>query len=69
MIETGTFVLGLVTREVLTELQNRRTERKRRSTANPQFLYGNNLDQAMVRLYSSLYTSETLVYQLPSTNF
>ena len=41
--------LSLVTREVLTELQNRRTERKRRSTANPQFLYGNNIDQAMKR--------------------
>lgn len=33
--------VGLVTREVLSELQNRRVERKRRSTANhTQFVYG-----------------------------
>lgn len=37
--------LSLVTREVLAELQNRRSVRKRQSTANPQFLYGNSIDQ------------------------
>lgn len=31
---------GLATHEVYKEMQNRRVERKRRSTANPQFLYG-----------------------------
>ncbi|XP_046395636.1 uncharacterized protein LOC124162933 isoform X2 [Ischnura elegans] len=33
--------LGLVTRETCSEMQSRRGERKRRSTANPQFVYGN----------------------------
>ena len=38
-------VPGLVTREVLSELQNRRVERKRRSTANhTQFVYGSFWD-------------------------
>jgi hypothetical protein len=32
---------GLVTHDVYKEMQNRRVERKRRSTANPHFLYGN----------------------------
>lgn len=37
--------VGLVTREVLSELQNRRVERKRRSTANhTQFVYGSFWD-------------------------
>ncbi|XP_069674615.1 PHD finger protein 21A-like isoform X2 [Periplaneta americana] len=37
--------VGLVTREVLSELQNRRVERKRRSTANhTQFVYGSSWD-------------------------
>ncbi|XP_021931653.1 PHD finger protein 21B-like isoform X2 [Zootermopsis nevadensis] len=37
--------VGLVTREVLSELQNRRVERKRRSTANhTQFVYGSLWD-------------------------
>lgn len=31
----------LATHEVYKEMQNKRVERKRRSTANPQFLYGN----------------------------
>lgn len=31
---------GLVTHEVFKEMQNKRVERKRRSTANPHFLYG-----------------------------
>lgn len=33
--------LGLITHETLSELQSRRSERKRRTTANPQFSYGN----------------------------
>ncbi|XP_013396066.1 PHD finger protein 21A isoform X2 [Lingula anatina] len=33
--------LELITQDTLKELQNRRSERKRRSTANPQFSYGN----------------------------
>uniref|UniRef100_T1IXW0 PHD-type domain-containing protein n=1 Tax=Strigamia maritima TaxID=126957 RepID=T1IXW0_STRMM len=33
--------LGLITHDTLSELQNRRSERKRRTTANPQFSYGN----------------------------
>ena len=33
--------LGLITTTKCTELQNRRAERKRRSTANPQFVYSN----------------------------
>lgn len=33
---------GLCTHEVFKELQNKRVERKRRSTANPHFLYGNH---------------------------
>lgn len=41
--------LSLVTREVLAELQNKRTERKRRSTANPHFLYGYHSDQKRKR--------------------
>nr|XP_023022333.1 PHD finger protein 21A-like isoform X1 [Leptinotarsa decemlineata] len=32
---------GLGSHEVYKEMQNKRAERKRRSTANPQFLYGN----------------------------
>ncbi|XP_044254211.1 PHD finger protein 21A-like isoform X1 [Tribolium madens] len=32
---------GLVTHDVYKEMQNKRVERKRRSTANPHFLYGN----------------------------
>lgn len=37
--------LGLATRDAIAELQNRRVERKRRSTANhTQFVYGNNWD-------------------------
>jgi hypothetical protein len=32
--------LGLVTPNSLKEMQNKRTERKRKSTANPQFVYG-----------------------------
>jgi len=31
--------LGLITKSKCLELQNRRVERKRRSTANPQFVY------------------------------
>lgn len=31
--------LGLITKSKCMELQNRRVERKRRSTANPQFVY------------------------------
>ncbi|XP_066598312.1 serine/arginine repetitive matrix protein 1-like isoform X2 [Prorops nasuta] len=31
--------LGLITKDRLTEMQKKRTERKRRSTANPQFVY------------------------------
>lgn len=31
--------LGLITTSTCAELQNRRAERKRRSTANPQFVY------------------------------
>lgn len=31
--------LGLITQARCTELQNRRVERKRRSTANPHFIY------------------------------
>ncbi|XP_012264727.2 mucin-17-like isoform X1 [Athalia rosae] len=33
--------LGLITSDTHTELQNKRAERKRRSTANPQFIYSN----------------------------
>lgn len=33
--------MGLCTHDVFKELQNKRVERKRRSTANPHFLYGN----------------------------
>ncbi|GAB6027141.1 PHD finger protein 21A [Chamberlinius hualienensis] len=33
--------LGLVTHEVMSEMKNRKSERKRRTTANPQFSYGN----------------------------
>lgn len=33
--------LGLITSDKHTELQNKRAERKRRSTANPQFVYSN----------------------------
>ncbi|XP_046748307.1 uncharacterized protein LOC124412471 isoform X1 [Diprion similis] len=33
--------LGLITADKHTELQNKRAERKRRSTANPQFVYSN----------------------------
>lgn len=33
--------VGLCTHDVFKELQNKRVERKRRSTANPHFLYGN----------------------------
>lgn len=36
--------MGLCTHDVFKELQNKRVERKRRSTANPQFLYGNRWD-------------------------
>lgn len=32
---------SLATHEVYKEMQNKRAERKRRSTANPHFLYGN----------------------------
>lgn len=33
--------LGLITTTTCAELQNKRAERKRRSTANPQFVYSN----------------------------
>lgn len=33
--------LGLITGSKYIELQNKRAERKRRSTANPQFVYSN----------------------------
>lgn len=33
-------IFGLVTHEVRTEMINKRFERKRRSTANPHYLYG-----------------------------
>lgn len=33
--------LGLITTKTCAELQNKRAERKRRSTANPQFVYSN----------------------------
>lgn len=37
--------VGLITREILSDLQNRRVERKRRSTANhTQFVYGSHWD-------------------------
>ncbi|KAL3843239.1 hypothetical protein ACJMK2_021181 [Sinanodonta woodiana] len=36
--------IDLVTPDTLKELQSKRTERKRRSTANPQFTYGFELD-------------------------
>lgn len=32
-------ILGLITSSRFTDLQNKRAERKRRSTANPQFVY------------------------------
>lgn len=54
--------LSLVTREVLTELQNRRTERKRRSTANPQFYYGTGPDLKRKR---PLYLANTAVGIVP----
>ncbi|XP_015593392.1 uncharacterized protein LOC107266899 isoform X2 [Cephus cinctus] len=42
-MEQTTFLgnLGLITIDRFTELQNKRAERKRRSTANPQFVYSN----------------------------
>ncbi|KAK3919658.1 PHD finger protein 21B [Frankliniella fusca] len=58
--------LSLVTREVLTELQNRRTERKRRSTANPQFYYGSAPDLKRKR---TLYLANTAVGIEPMTDF
>ncbi|XP_020289676.1 cyclin-dependent kinase 12-like isoform X3 [Pseudomyrmex gracilis] len=33
------YILGLITKSKFIELQNKRVERKRRSTANPQFVY------------------------------
>lgn len=41
--------LGLITTVTCVELQNRRAERKRRSTANPQFVYS-SLDVPTVNL-------------------
>ncbi|KAJ8936777.1 hypothetical protein NQ318_008993 [Aromia moschata] len=37
---------GLATHDVYREMQNKRAERKRRSTANPHFLYGNKETEA-----------------------
>lgn len=51
--------MGLCTPEVFKELQNKRVERKRRSTANPQFLYGNRWDQTTVR---KLFNKNKLLY-------
>lgn len=39
---------GLATHDVYKEMQNRRVERKRRSTANPQFLYTRGWDLSSV---------------------
>lgn len=50
---------GLVTREVLAELQNKRSERKRRSTANPHFLYGNILEQVII---INIFNSSLLIF-------
>ncbi|XP_034249085.1 uncharacterized protein LOC117649971 [Thrips palmi] len=55
--------LSLVTREVLTELKNRRTERKRRSTANPHFLYGSILEQKRKR---TSYLAKSPAVDVPS---
>nr|CAD7266151.1 unnamed protein product [Timema shepardi] len=46
--------VGLVTREALSELQNRRVERKKRSTANHmQFVYGDSWDLCQKRKKSN----------------
>lgn len=39
LMERFLFNLGLITKAKALELQNKRAERKRRSTANPQFVY------------------------------
>lgn len=39
---------GLATHETYKEMQNKRAERKRRSTANPQFLYTKGWDMSSV---------------------
>lgn len=43
--------LGLITKSKCIELQNRRVERKRRSTANPQFIYS-LFEQPSVSIYT-----------------
>ncbi|XP_066992894.1 PHD finger protein 21A isoform X2 [Anabrus simplex] len=52
--------VGLVTREALSELQNRRVERKRRSTANhSQFIYGSSWDVSKRKKSSYLVNQHT----------
>ena len=52
--------LGLITTKTCAELQNKRAERKRRSTANPQFVYSNlevptvNVRQFLIMVLSSM---------------
>jgi len=43
-------MLGLITKVKCLELQNKRVERRRRSTANPQFVYS-MLEQPSVSVY------------------
>ncbi|GLH00146.1 Uncharacterized protein GBIM_06596 [Gryllus bimaculatus] len=52
--------IGLVTREILKDLQNRRVERKRRSTANhTQFVYGSNWDISSKKRKKSNYLTSS----------
>jgi hypothetical protein len=52
LIEKEKFLsmLGLITKIKCLELQNKRVERRRRSTANPQFVYS-MLEQPSVSVY------------------
>lgn len=49
-LEDFLYFLGLTTKSKAMELQNKRAERKRRSTANPQFVYS-LLEQPIVSIY------------------
>lgn len=48
------YTIGLITKSKCIELQNKRVERKRRSTANPHFVYS-MLEQPSVSVYQCFY--------------
>lgn len=58
--------LGLITTKMCAELQNKRAERKRRSTANPQFVYSSlevptvNMDKFLIIILNGILVSNVL---------